>query len=103
MSYSNFGSSLNNNVSKITRALKLIKEQDPNLVVDGEIQADFALNKEKRKQIFPFSDLNQNANTLIFPNLESGNIAYKLMQELEDVDAVGPILIGMKSLFIFYN
>ena len=97
LSYSNFGSSLNNNVSKITRALKLIKEQDPNLVVDGEIQADFALNKEKRKQIFPFSDLNQNANTLIFPNLESGNIAYKLMQELEDVDAVGPILIGMKK------
>ena len=65
--------------------------------VDGEIQADFALNKEKREQIFPFSDLKENANTLIFPNLESGNIAYKLMQEFDDVEAIGPILIGMKK------
>ena len=97
LSYSNFGSSLNSNVFKITEALKIIKETEPNLVVDGEIQADFALNKEKREQIFPFSDLKQNANTLIFPNLESGNIAYKLMQEFDDVEAIGPILIGMKK------
>ena len=97
LSYSNFGSSLNSNVFKITEALKIIKETEPNLVVDGEIQADFALNKEKREQIFPFSDLKQNANTLIFPNLESGNIAYKLMQEFDDVEAIGPVLIGMKK------
>jgi len=97
LSYSNFGSSMNPSVSKITRALKIIKDKEPNSIVDGEIQADFALNKEKRKQIFPFSDLNANANTLIFPNLESGNIAYKLMQEFDDVEAIGPILIGMKK------
>ena len=97
LSYSNFGSSLNSNVVRITEALKIIKETEPNLIVDGEIQADFALNKEKREQIFAFSNLKQNANTLIFPNLESGNIAYKLMQEFDDVEAIGPILIGMKK------
>ena len=97
LSYSNFGSSMNSKVAKITEALKIINEAEPNLSVDGEIQADFALNKEKREQIFPFSDLKENANTLIFPNLESGNIAYKLMQEFDDVEAIGPILIGMKK------
>jgi malate dehydrogenase (oxaloacetate-decarboxylating)(NADP+) len=97
LSYSNFGSSMNSKVAKITEALKIINEVEPNLFVDGEIQADFALNKEKREQIFPFSDLKENANTLIFPNLESGNIAYKLMQEFDDVEAIGPILIGMKK------
>ena len=97
LSYSNFGSSTNSKVAKITEALKIINDAEPNLSVDGEIQADFALNKEKREQIFPFSDLKENANTLIFPNLESGNIAYKLMQEFDDVEAIGPILIGMKK------
>ena len=97
LSYSNFGSSMNSKVAKITEALKIINEAEPNLSLDGEIQADFALNKEKREQIFPFSDLKENANTLIFPNLESGNIAYKLMQEFDDVEAIGPILIGMKK------
>lgn len=97
LSYSNFGSSMNSMVAKITEALKIINDTEPNLSVDGEIQADFALNKEKREQIFPFSDLKENANTLIFPNLESGNIAYKLMQEFDDVEAIGPILIGMKK------
>ena len=97
LSYSNFGSSMNSKVAKITEALNIINEAEPNLSIDGEIQADFALNKEKREQIFPFSDLKENANTLIFPNLESGNIAYKLMQEFDDVEAIGPILIGMKK------
>ena len=97
LSYSNFGSSMNSKVAKITEALNIINEAEPNLSVDGEIQADFALNKEKREQIFPFSDLKENANTLIFPNLESGNIAYKLMQEFDDVEAIGPILIGMRK------
>lgn len=97
LSYSNFGSSMNSKVAKITEALNIINEAEPNLSIDGEIQADFALNKEKREQIFPFSYLKENANTLIFPNLESGNIAYKLMQEFDDVEAIGPILIGMKK------
>ena len=97
LSYSNFGSSMNSSVAKITRALKIVNDKEPNLVIDGEIQVDFALNKDKRQQIFPFSDLTDNANTLIFPNLESGNIAYKMMQEFDDVEAIGPILIGMKK------
>ncbi len=97
LSYSNFGSSQSANISKIIEARKLIKKNNPSLIVDGEIQADFALNKEKRDQNFPFSDLNENANTLIFPNLESGNIAYKLLQEFDDVEAIGPILIGMRK------
>ncbi len=97
LSYSNFGSSMNPSVAKITRALKIVKDKEPNLVIDGEIQADFALHKDKRQQIFPFSDLTDNANTLIFPNLESGNIAYKMMQEFDDVETIGPILIGMKK------
>ena len=97
LSYSNFGSSTNKNVSKIREATNILKKNSPDLIVDGEIQADFALNKDKREQIFPFSDLKDNANTLIFPNLESGNIAYKLMQEFDDVEAIGPILIGMKK------
>ena len=97
LSYSNYGSSQSANVSKIMEARNIIKKNNPNLIVDGEIQADFALNKEKREQNFPFTDLKENANTLIFPNLESGNIAYKLMQEFDDVEAIGPILIGMKK------
>ena len=66
------------------------------MVIDGEIQADFALNKEKRDYVFPFSDLEKYKHTL-FPNLEAGNIAYKMIQELDEAEAIGPILIGMKK------
>ena len=70
----------------------------PNLLIDGEIQANFALNKQKMKDQFPHSKLvNQNVNTLIFPNLESGNISYKLLQELSNFDTIGPILLGLKK------
>ncbi len=97
LSYSNFGSSQTKGAKKIIEATELIKKENKNLVIDGEIQADFALNKEKRDNMFPFSELKDNANTLIFPNLESGNIAYKLIQELDEAEAIGPILIGMKK------
>ena len=97
LSYSNFGSSQTNGAKKIIEATELLKKENKNLVIDGEIQADFALNKEKRDNMFPFSELKDNANTLIFPNLESGNIAYKLIQELDEAEAIGPILIGMKK------
>tara|TARA_B100000900_G_scaffold415595_1_gene446155 strand:- start:3713 stop:5980 length:2268 start_codon:yes stop_codon:yes gene_type:complete len=97
LSYSNFGSSQTPGSKKIIEATELLKKENKNLVIDGEIQADFALNKEKREFVFPFSDLKENANTLIFPNLEAGNIAYKLIQELDEVEAIGPILIGMKK------
>jgi malate dehydrogenase (oxaloacetate-decarboxylating)(NADP+) len=97
LSYSNFGSSRSEGSDKVVEATRLLKEMAPEITVDGEIQADFALNKEKRDYVFPFSDLKKDANTLIFPNLESGNIAYKLLQELDDTEAIGPILIGMKK------
>ena len=98
LSYSNFGSSRTSDSKKMERATARIKENNPNLIIDGEIQADFALNKEKLNQLFDFSSLSdQSANTLIFPNLESGNIAYKLIQELEETDSIGPILVGMKK------
>ena len=97
LSYSNFGSSQTTGYKKIIEATELLKKENKKLVIDGEIQADFALNKEKRDYMFPFSDLKENANTLIFPNLEAGNIAYKLIQELDEVEAIGPILIGMKK------
>ncbi len=98
LSYSNFGSSRTSDSKKMERATARIKENNPNLIIDGEIQADFALNKEKLNQLFDFSSLSdKSANTLIFPNLESGNIAYKLIQELEETDSIGPILVGMKK------
>ena len=68
------------------------------MIVDGDIQANFALNNESLKEQFPFSELvNKSVNTLIFPNLVSGNIAYKMMQELAEVEAIGPVLLGMKK------
>jgi len=68
------------------------------LIVDGEIQGDFALDTEKTASIFPFSALaEKQANTLIFPNLESGNLAYKLIQEVAEADSIGPVLVGMKK------
>tara|TARA_B100001287_G_scaffold179083_1_gene151006 strand:- start:18 stop:2294 length:2277 start_codon:yes stop_codon:yes gene_type:complete len=98
LSYSNFGSSRTVDSIKMSKATERVKQRNPNLIIDGEIQADFALNKEKIENLFEFSELSKTpANTLIFPNLESGNIAYKLIQELEDSDSIGPILVGMKK------
>ena len=98
LSYSNFGSSRTEDSVKMSKATARVKQRNPNLIIDGEIQADFALNKEKIENLFDFSELSKTpANTLIFPNLESGNIAYKLIQELEDSDSIGPILVGMKK------
>ena len=98
LSYSNFGSSEGLDPLKMREATRMLHEQHPDLIVDGEIQANFALNKELRNEIFPFSDLaKRNTNTLIFPNLSSGNIAYKLMQEMGGTESIGPILLGMKK------
>jgi len=99
LSYSNFGSAEGKDVKKMADAVKILKEKHPTLIVDGEIQANFALNNDLLMEKFSFSDLaNKNVNTLIFPNLSSGNIAYKLMQEMaDDVDAIGPILLGLKK------
>ncbi len=99
LSYSNFGSSQGADAKKMSQAVNIVKKRYPTLIVDGEIQANFALNNELRMEKFPFSSLgNKDVNTLIFPNLTSGNIAYKLLQEMnEDVDVIGPILLGIKK------
>ncbi|MCC8409643.1 NADP-dependent malic enzyme [Mucilaginibacter sp. UR6-1] len=98
LSYSNFGSNDGDVPEKSRKAVKILHQKYPQMVVDGDMQANFALNADLLADNFPFSTLNgKPANTLIFPNLESGNIAYKLLQELGGAEAVGPILLGMKK------
>ena len=98
LSYSNFGSNEGIVPEKVRKAVKILHDKHPNIVVDGEMQGNFAINAELLKDNFPFSQLaGEPANTLIFPNLESGNIAYKLLQELGEAEAVGPILLGLKK------
>jgi malate dehydrogenase (oxaloacetate-decarboxylating)(NADP+) len=103
VSFSNFGSSTVDSASKVRDAVAYLHKNHPDLIVDGEIQADFALNPEMLKGKFPFSKLaGKKVNTLIFPNLESANITYKLLKELYKVDSVGPIILGMdKPVHIF--
>ena len=98
LSYSNFGSNEGPIPEKTRETVKLLHKQYPDMVVDGDMQANFALNSDLLADNFPFSTLNgKPANTLIFPNLESGNIAYKLLQEIGGAEAVGPILLGLKK------
>ncbi len=98
LSYSNFGSNDGRIATKVRETAKILREKHPEVIVDGDIQANFALNSELLKANFPFSTLNgEAANTLVFPNLESGNIAYKLLQEVGNAEAVGPILLGMNK------
>ena len=97
LSYSNFGSSKHPHSRKVKEAVRILHETDPQLVVDGEIQTDFALNKELLQSQFPFSKLaGKKVNTLIFPNLEAANITYKLLKELHAADTIGPIMLGLK-------
>ena len=98
LSFSNFGSSNSEDAKKIRDAIKIIHRNYPNVVVDGEIQADFALNPEMLKKEFPFSKLvDKKVNVLIFPNLNSANISYKMMKELNGAESIGPIMLGMKK------
>jgi malate dehydrogenase (oxaloacetate-decarboxylating)(NADP+) len=98
LSYSNFGSSEGKTPTKVRAAAQILHDQHPEIIADGDLQANFALNSEMLTANFPFSCLNgKSANTLVFPNLESGNIAYKLLQEVGEAEAVGPILLGMNK------
>ncbi len=98
LSYSNFGSSDGEEAKLVAKATQLVKQKNPTLVVDGEIQASLAFNKEILKENYPFSSLvDKNVNVLIFPNLAAGNVAYNLLKEIGDADAVGPILLGLKK------
>ena len=98
LSYSNFGSSRDEETLKIQNVVKRLQTEHPSLIVDGEMQANFALNQDKRKGVFPFSKLqDKKVNTLIFPNLVSGNVSYKILQELSNVETMGPVLLGMNK------
>ncbi len=97
LSYSNFGSVRGDLSAKMQKAVRLIHEMDPTLEVDGEMQADTAVTPEILQKIYPFSDLKSRANLLIFPDLQSGNIAYKLVQRLGGAEIIGPLLVGMEK------
>lgn len=98
LSYSNFGSSKSPEAKMVARAREIVKEREPNLICDGEVQPIVAFNKEILQDNYPFSELvNGEPNILIFPNLAAGNIAYNLLQEVGDADAIGPILLGLKK------
>jgi len=98
LSFSNFGSSDSIEAEKVAKATKIVHAKFPALIVDGDIQADFALNPAMLKEKFPFSKLNgKKVNGLIFPGLESANIGYKLMKEFNNVESIGPIIMGLKK------
>jgi malate dehydrogenase (oxaloacetate-decarboxylating)(NADP+) len=98
LSYSNFGSSDSPEAKLVATARDIVKQKDPMLIVDGEVQANVAFNKEIIKDNYPFSELvNEDVNTLIFPNLAAGNVAYNLLQEIGGADAIGPILLGLRK------
>jgi malate dehydrogenase (oxaloacetate-decarboxylating)(NADP+) len=98
LSYSNFGSSNSEEARMVAEARQIVKQRMPTLLVDGEMQASLAFNNELMKENYPFCELvDKDVNTLIFPNLASGNIAYNLLKELGVADAIGPILLGLKK------
>jgi malate dehydrogenase (oxaloacetate-decarboxylating)(NADP+) len=96
LSYSNFGSIRDGSPQRVHEAIDILHREYPDLIVDGEMQANFAIKKELRMKKFPFSKLkDMDANTFIFPNLSAGNISYKLLQELAGMEVIGPILVGI--------
>lgn len=98
LSFSNFGSSRDPQARKVRMAVDILHKRCPDLMVDGEMQANFAFNTQLMTDNFPFCNFgSEGANTLIFPNLDSGNIAYKLIQEMGGAEAIGPVLLGMKK------
>jgi malate dehydrogenase (oxaloacetate-decarboxylating)(NADP+) len=99
LSYSNFGSSETPEAILMREARQKVKEKNPSLVIDGEIQGILAFNKETLRDNYPFSELARNGdvNTLIFPNLSAGNIAYNLLQEVGGADSIGPVLLGLRK------
>jgi malate dehydrogenase (oxaloacetate-decarboxylating)(NADP+) len=98
LSYSNFGTSDSPEARLVAQAREIVKKKEPGLIVDGEMQASVALNNDILRENYPFSELvDQEVNTLVFPNLAAGNIAYNLLKEVGGADAIGPILLGLKK------
>jgi malate dehydrogenase (oxaloacetate-decarboxylating)(NADP+) len=102
LSYSNFGSVDGGNPEVVRKAVEILHKNHPEIIVDGDVQANFAINPKLLNEQFPFSKLgDKGANTLVFPNLSSGNISYKLLQEMGELEVIGPVLLGMnKSVHI---
>ena len=98
LSYSNFGSSDSPEACLVAKATQIVKQKNPSLIIDGEMQGTLAFNKEILKDNYPFSSLvDENVNVLIFPNLTAGNVAYNLLKEVGESEAIGPILLGIKK------
>jgi malate dehydrogenase (oxaloacetate-decarboxylating)(NADP+) len=98
ISYANFGSSKSSEAIKVREAVSYLHKISPETIVDGELQTDFALNSALLKKTFPFSKLaGKKVNALIFPNLDSANSNYKLLKELNNVETIGPIMLGMRK------
>lgn len=98
LSYSNFGSSSSPEAKLVANAREIVKQKEPTLVIDGEMQANVAFNKEILKDNYPFSELvDKDVNVLIFPNLAAGNVTYNLLQEIGGADAIGPVLLGLNK------
>ncbi len=97
LSFSNFGSSKNSESLKVKRATEIVKELRPDLIIDGEMRLDSAVNPQVAEQRFPFSNIKCDANILIFPDLNSGNTAYKLMKNLTNATVIGPVLMGLNK------
>jgi malate dehydrogenase (oxaloacetate-decarboxylating)(NADP+) len=97
LSFASFGSNRHPESAKVAKAVEIIRERRPDLEVDGEMQADVALNEELRAREFPFCTLTGNPNVLIFPDLSAANIAYKLLANVADAQLIGPILVGLNK------
>ena len=97
LSFSNFGSARHHYSNRVREAVGIVQDREPALIIDGEMHVDTATNPTIAHQNAPFSEIQGDANILIFPDLQSGNIAYKLLQELGGAEAIGPILMGMKQ------
>lgn len=97
ISYSNFGSTRSPDTEKVRRAVEIVHDREPDLLIDGEMQADTAVRPDIIRETFPFSLLPDGANVLVFPNLDAGNAAYKLVQRLSGAETIGPILMGMRK------
>jgi malate dehydrogenase (oxaloacetate-decarboxylating)(NADP+) len=97
LSFSNFGSTRHPLAEKMARAVALVRQRSPGLIVDGEMQADTAVVREIIEKDYTFSALKGGANVLVFPNLEAGNVAYKLLARIGGAEAIGPILIGLSK------
>ena len=97
LSFSNFGSAKHPFVTKVREATRLVRNRRPDLMIDGEMQADTAVNPDLIEQLYPFSSLERGANVLVFPDLQSANVAFKLLQRLGGAEAIGPIMTGMRK------